>query len=88
MLSLATLHLVLVYCGKGGVFVYCKECYWCRVHAPLGQKRVCCNKNSKFYNQVFSLEETENRKCDFAETEQAVDYHRMTAWQFASKYYM
>lgn len=65
----------------------CKDCYWYKQETALSQKRLCCNKNSKYYNQVLS-EEVEIAGCKCAETKQAVDYREMTAWQFAAKYYM
>ncbi len=66
----------------------CKECYWCKKETPLGSKRVCCNENSPNCNKVFSEQEASKRGCELAETQQAVDYREMTAWEFAAKYYM
>lgn len=64
----------------------CKECYWCKSNKSLSQENRCCNKESPNYNEIVS--EFEKDGCEYSETEQAVDYKNMTAWQFASKYYM
>lgn len=66
----------------------CNECYWCTLNHALSNERVCCNQESKNYNKIFTKEETENIECEDAETERAIDYQKMTPWQFASKYYM
>lgn len=66
----------------------CSECYWCALNHALSDEVVCCNKKSSNYNQLFSTEEIEIKGCDKGETKQAVDYRTMTAWEFASKYYM
>ena len=54
----------------------------------LSDKGVCCNEKSSNYNQIFPKEEMDIMGCDEGETKQAVDYRNMTAWEFASKYYM
>lgn len=64
----------------------CNECYWCTLND--GTNYVCCNRDSENYNKIFTSEEIENVKCEDAETERAIDYQKMTPWQFASKYYM
>lgn len=66
----------------------CSECYWCALNHALSDKVVCCNEKSSNYNQLFPKEEREIMGCDEGETKQAVDYRNMTAWEFASKYYM
>lgn len=66
----------------------CKDCYWCALECAIRSDRVCCNQESENYNKVFSEEEARQMGCEYAETEQAVDYRTLTPWQFASKYYM
>lgn len=66
----------------------CSECYWCTLNHALSDKVVCCNEKSSNYNQLFPKEQIEIKGCDDGETKQAVDYRNMTAWEFASKYYM
>lgn len=66
----------------------CNECYWCTSNNALSKEMVCCNKESENYNKPFPKEELENYGCEEGESEREVDYGNMTAWQFASKYYM
>lgn len=66
----------------------CSECYWCSLNHALSDYKVCCNQESKNYNKIFAKEETETMDCEDAETKRAVDYRSMTAWEFASRYYM
>ncbi len=66
----------------------CSECYWCTLNHALSDEAVCCNEKSKNYNQLFSKQEREIRGCDEGQTRREVDYRNMTAWEFASKYYM
>ena len=66
----------------------CNECYWCSSNDSLSDDMVCCNQKSENYNKIFSEEESKTKNCEHAETEQAIDYFRLTPWEFASKYYM
>ena len=66
----------------------CEDCYWCGPVLDSDSKKRCCNQSSANCDRVFSLEEAKIMECDDAETERAVDYRNMTAWQFASKYYI
>lgn len=66
----------------------CNECYWSRRVSATSEEQVCCNENSEHYNEVFPKEESMERGCEEGETRKAIDYRNMTAWQFASKYYM
>ena len=66
----------------------CSECYWCTLNNSIGNEMVCCNQASENYNKIFTKEETETMDCEDAETKQAVEYRNMTAWEFASRYYM
>lgn len=66
----------------------CSECYWCVLNKPTSDEKVCCNQESANYNKIFTQGETEIMECEDAETERAVDYKNMNAWQFASKWYM
>lgn len=66
----------------------CIDCYWSAQNAALRADRVCCNKESDRYNQVVAEEEARVSGCDLGETEQAADYRRLNAWEFARKYYM
>lgn len=66
----------------------CIECYWSSLNTVGGSARVCCNKDSDHYNRVLSKEDAERDGCDSGESEQAVDYRRLNAWEFAKKYYM
>ena len=66
----------------------CKECYWCTLNHALGREMVCCNQESENYNKIFTEEEAKTIGCENAETRREVDYKNMTAWEFASKYYM
>lgn len=66
----------------------CNECYWCTLNHALSNEKVCCNEKSENYNKLFPKEEAENRGCELGETKIAVDYRNMTAWEFASRYYM
>lgn len=66
----------------------CSDCYWCKLCHALSNEKVCCNSESENYNKIFPKEEAENMGCEAGETRQAVDYRNMTAWEFASKYYM
>lgn len=68
--------------------ITCSECYWCSLSHALSDQKVCCNNESEHYNQEFPKGEASKRGCNVGETQQAVDYRNMTAWQFASKYYM
>lgn len=65
----------------------CKDCFWCTLNNSYSSNKVCCNRNSKNFNKIFTSEEINNMICEDVETEQAVDYRNMTAWQFANKYY-
>ena len=64
----------------------CYECYWC-IQECADSAKVCHNQCSVNYNKVLTPEQLE-AECDDAETEQAVDYHRLNCWEFARKYYM
>ena len=66
----------------------CNDCYWCARNSANDENFVCCNQESENYNKILTEEETEITTCEYAETQQAVDYRNMTPWQFASKYYM
>lgn len=66
----------------------CKDCYWCKSNNALSGEKICCNEKSNFYNQTFLKEKIEEFSCEYAETKIAVDYRNMTAWEFASRYYM
>ena len=68
--------------------VTCIDCHWCASNDATGNTMCCCNRKSENYNQLFSEEEAKIREFDCAETEREYDYHSLTAWQFASKYYM
>ncbi len=61
--------------------MFCKDCYWC-------SENTCCNTESENYNKVFTDEQIKTFECPDAESEQAVDYQNMNAWDFALKYYM
>lgn len=63
----------------------CSECYWCNANL---KKMTCGNPESENYNKSFSKDKIENMGCNAGETKKAVDYKNMTAWEFASKYYM
>lgn len=66
----------------------CNDCYWCVLNHTPSNTFVCCNEKSNSYNQIFQKEDIKTKSCNNGETRQAVDYRNMTAWQFASKYYM
>lgn len=66
----------------------CSECYWCELNHPLSNEKICCNQESENYNMLFPKEEANDRGCEHGESREAVDYRNMTAWEFASKYYM
>lgn len=72
----------------GGCGMNCKECYWCALNHSLSDKFICCNEKSRNYNEIFPKEEREIKGCEDGEIKQAVDYRNMTAWGFASRYYM
>lgn len=66
----------------------CKDCYWSKPKDSSNNEKICCNEESKNYNKTFTPEQIRAMKCDDAETKQAVDYRRMTPWEFACRYYM
>ena len=66
----------------------CIDCYWSALNSGTSSDRVCCNKESEHYNEVISKEDAKKSGCDAGESEQAVDYRNLTAWDFAVKYYM
>ncbi len=66
----------------------CKNCGWCYLNSALSTDKVCCNPESINYNNIISEEQIEESGCDKGETIEAIDYKNMTAWEFASKYYM
>lgn len=66
----------------------CSDCGWCHLIHATSDEKVCCNDRSEKYNETSSKEEASERGCEEGETRQAIDYHNMTAWEFASKYYM
>lgn len=55
----------------------CSECGY-------NENGICTNKESDNYNHKMKLQ----NECGIGESKQAVDYYRLTPWQFASKYYM
>lgn len=66
----------------------CRDCYWCKLNNALSEEKVCCNEKSPHYNQKILKEKLDGNGCEFGETKQAVAYRNMTAWEFASRYYM
>ncbi|KAI4445303.1 hypothetical protein C823_007810 [Eubacterium plexicaudatum ASF492] len=66
----------------------CRDCYWSKTNNILTDEEICCNENSSYYNQIISTEKVEQNGCENGETKQTVDYKNMTAWEFASRYYM
>ena len=66
----------------------CNECYWSTLEHVLSDKKVCCKRESKNYNKIFTNEEIKTMDCEDAETKREVDYKNMTPWEFASRYYM
>lgn len=68
-------------------FDSCVNCGWCVINNPLKNDKVCCNTKSPNYNNIFFNDEAKQKTCNEMESQQAVDYVRMNAWEFASKYY-
>ena len=66
----------------------CIDCYWSALNKATSSDRVCCNTESKHYNEIISKEDAKKNFCEDGESEQAVDYRRLNAWEFAVKYYM
>ena len=65
----------------------CTECGWHTLNTALKTDRVCCNQESEKYNQIMTEDEFKTKSCDNGESQEAIDYHNMSPWGFASKYY-
>lgn len=66
----------------------CCECYYSKLNHGLSKEKICCNQESSNYNRIFQEYECVNCGCDKGVSTEEFDYKNMTAWQFASKYYM
>jgi len=65
----------------------CADCYWAILNSAVSIDMVCCNAESPNYNNIFKKEDATKFGCDCGESQEAVDYRTMNAWEFASKYY-
>lgn len=61
----------------------CNECGHYSLNCLISKEKICCNFKSPNYDKFVS----EDSKCDFAESVEAVDYRELNAFAFASKYY-